>query len=256
MPDDLAALRLLLEWGADEALADEPVDRLGAAGHGHASPAPPPVRAMAPAVGAGPPGERALAAAAAAASLEALRAAVAGFEGCPLRHTATSTVLPEGDPAARVVLVGEPPGRDEDRNGRPFAGAEGLLLDQMLASIGLSREGLLLAHLLPWRPPGGRPPHPGELALCLPFLHRLLVLARPERVLLLGGLASRALLGRGVSRRRGTKDWVAMTVPGLDQPVPALGLPGLAELLRTPALKREAWAGLRLLRRTLNALIT
>ena len=109
--------------------------------------------------------------------------------------------------AATTLLIGEPPGREEDRSGHPFAGAEGHLLDQMLGSIGLNRAELMLTHLLPWRPPGGRPPNPAELALCLPFLHRLIVLLRPRRILLFGGTVSRTLLGQGGARRRAGPEW-------------------------------------------------
>ena len=103
---------------------------------------------------------------------------------------------------AGLLLIGEPPGSDEDRAGTPFAGREGALLDKMLASIGLDRAGLLLAPLIPWRPPGGRTPNPGELTVCLPFLQRVVALASPRRVLLLGGLAARTLLGPAAGRRR------------------------------------------------------
>jgi DNA polymerase len=201
------------------------------------------------------PAERALAAAGQAESLEALRAALAGFDGCALRETASHLVWAEGDPQSGLLLIGAPPGADEDRAGTPFAGREGALLDQMLASIGLSRPGLLLAPLIPWRPPGGRSPNPGELAQCLPFLHRLVVLAEPRRIVLLGGLATRSLLGATAGRRRGSVVWLEWSVPGSARPVPVpvLALPGLGALLKTPALRKDAWAGLRLLRRALDA---
>ena len=253
--DAFALLRLQVEWGADEALADEPVDRLRPA------PRPGPVAVLHPAAPApaatpasrGTPAERALALAGQAESLDALRAAIASFDGCPLRDTASHLVFAEGDPTTGLLLIGEPPGSDEDRAGTPFAGVEGALLDKMLASIGLDRSGVLLAPLIPWRPPGGRTPNPGELALCRPFLHRLVALAQPRRVVLLGALAARDLLGAAAGRRRGAVGWVDWAVPGLRGAVPALALPGLAALLKTPALRKEAWAGLRLLRRTLDA---
>jgi DNA polymerase len=253
----LALLRLQIEWGADEALVDEPVDRFRALAPARAAVAvavaaepPGPVRVVRPApvaeVPRGTAAERAVAAAAAADTLAALRAAVVAFDGCALRDTASNTVFAEGDPAARVLLIGEPPGAEEDRSGQPFAGADGVLLDKMLASVGLDRSGLLLAPLIPWRPPGGRPPNPGEMAACLPFLHRLLVLAAPAHVVLFGTLTMRTLLP---ARKRGA-GWTDLA--GDWGRVPALALPGLAAMRTTPLLRRDAWAGLRLLRRALD----
>src|SRR5262249_31999100 len=129
--------------------------------------------------------ERAVQIAAAATTLEALRSAIAEFDGCALRDTASHLVFAEGDPAADLPLIGETPGADEDRGGAPFAGPGGAYLDRMLASIGLERSQLMVAPLIPWRPPGDRPPNPAELSLCLPFLHRLIALVGPRRVVLL-----------------------------------------------------------------------
>ncbi|MDR3530581.1 MAG: uracil-DNA glycosylase family protein, partial [Rhodopila sp.] len=170
MDDAFALLRLQVEWGADEAIDLDPIDCLRPV---ESKPVLLPRPVAAPEPPKGTPGERALGLAGQASSLEDLRAAVAGFDGCALRDTASNLVFAEGDPASTTLLIGEPPGREEDRSGHPFAGAEGMLLDQMLASIGLTRAQLMLAPLLPWRPPGGRPPNPGEIAVCLPFLHRL-----------------------------------------------------------------------------------
>jgi DNA polymerase len=254
--DDFALLRLQMEWGADEALADDPVDRLRPvtrrAPVAVPRAAPPPTAVQPPPAARGTPAERAIALAGQAGTLEALRAAVAAFDGCALRETASHLVFAEGNPDGGLLLIGEPPGADEDRSGTPFAGREGALLDKMLTSIGLDRSGLLLAPLIPWRPPGGRSPNPGELAVCLPFLQRIVALAAPRRVVLLGGLAARTLLGPTAGRRRGAVDWVAWPVPGVGEPVPALALPGLAALLKTPGLRKDAWAGLRRLRRALD----
>ena len=148
------------------------------------------------------------------------------------------------------MLIGDPPGADEDRSGTPFAGEDGALLDRMLASIGLTRPGLLMAPLIPWRPPGGRPPNPPELAVCLPFLHRLIVLAEPRHILLLGPLAVRMLLGG--KRRRPGGGWVDLNVPGLEQPVPTLILPTPHQVRTTPSIRRDSWAELRRLRRVLD----
>ena len=259
--DALALLRLQVEWGADEALDADPRDRLRPLARPPAvapeSPTlrpPPSVPPQTAATAAPPPGsaaDRAAAEAAGALTLDDLRAAIRGFEGCALRTTATNPVLPAGIAGAPVLLIGEPPGIEEDRSGTPFAGVEGALLDKMLASIGLNRTGLLLAPLIPWRPPGGRPPTPGEISVCLPFLHRLVVLAAPRRLVILGGVAASALQPRQ-TRRRGPPAWSDCLIPGLAQPVPAIALPAPGMLLRTPSQRRDAWAGLRLLRRALD----
>jgi uracil-DNA glycosylase family 4 len=250
LDDALALLSLQVEWGADEAIDPAPIDRLRPA-------APQPVvlpRAVVATAPApqGTAGQRALALAGQSASLQDLRAALARFDGCALRDTASNLVFAEGDPASTTLIVGEPPGREEDRSGHPFAGPEGQLLDQMLASIGLSREQLMLTPLLPWRPPGGRPPNPGEVAICLPFLHRLIALLKPSRIVLFGGTAARTLLAQNQNRRRHAGGWVESSIPGLPQSLPTLILPSLAEMLKNPPLRRDTWAGLRLLRRTIE----
>jgi uracil-DNA glycosylase len=274
--DDLSALRLQIEWGADEALEEAPVDRL----HGSGLAAPPPPaplpqgegeigasRAPSPAergrVGEGAPppptqprattAERASGMAAAAATLEALRTAIAEFDGCALRDTASHLVFAEGDPSADLLLIGEPPGADEDRGGTPFAGLGGAYLDRMLASIGLERSHLMLTPLIPWRPPGDRPPSPTELAICLPFLHRLIALAGPRRIVLFGALPARALLQQTAARRRPRGAWIDTPIPGLPQSIPTLPTFSPAELMRSPKDRRAAWTDLRLLRRTLDA---
>ena len=117
----------------------------------------------------------------------ALHAALAGFDGCALRHTATNLVFGEGDPDAPVILVADVPGAAEDRAGTPFAGPGGAFLDRMLASIGLDRGGVYTCSMLPWRPPGDRKPAESEIQLCLPFFWRHMALVRPARLVLLGG---------------------------------------------------------------------
>ena len=259
--DDLAALKLQIEWGADEALEEAPLDRLRAAGNIH----PPPLSANVAAdqtggglssLGAAPesavarqtPAERALQSAATASTLVDLRAAIAAFDGCILRDTASHLVFAEGDAAASLLIIGEPPGAAEDRSGAPFAGPAGAYLDRMLASIGLQRGSLLLSHLIPWRPPGDRPPSAGELTICLPFLLRLIAITGPRRLLLLGPLSARSLLPPTASRRRQRGAWID-SVGG----VPALPTFSPAELMRSPKDRRAAWADLRLLRRTLDS---
>lgn len=249
MDSDYALLRLQVEWGADEAIDPGPIDRLRPIDVK-------PVPVARPVAVAQPPkgttSERALALASQASTLQELRDALAGFDGCALRDTASNLVFAEGDPASATLVIGEPPGREEDRSGHPFAGAEGQLFDQMLASIQLTRAELMLTSLLPWRPPGGRPPSPAEIAICLPFLHRLIVLLKPQRIVLFGGTAARALLPQTINRRRIPRGWVEASIPGMHETLPSLALPGLGEMLKNPLLRRDAWAGLRLLRRTVD----
>jgi DNA polymerase len=251
--DPLTALRLQIEWGADEALEDTPVNRLRPV---ERTPAVrPPAIPVAPAVqplARGTAAERAQGIADAADSMAALNAAIASFDGCALRSTATNTVLAEGPPG-RLMLIGEAPSSEEDRSGRAFAGRQGAYLEKMLRSIGLQRDELLLAHLIPWRPPGDRPPNTTELAICRPFLMRLIALARPRIIVLLGSLASRTLIGgTGTRVRRGR--WVEIPIPDLG-PVRALPTHSIASLVNDPGLRRDAWADLRTLRRAIDALI-
>lgn len=247
--DDLRLLLLQIEWGADEALEDSPIDRLRPA---PAPPAPPPVlvraRPVAPPAPGGTPVERAIRAAAQAADLEHLKAAIAGFEGDPLRDMATNLVFAAGDPGAGLLVVGGAPGADDDRSGVPFSGPEGDLLDRMLASVGLKRDEMLLAPVIPWRPPGGRPPNPGEVQLYRPFLTRLIALTAPERIVLLGALPAGTILGQGPRGR--TIGWVEMTVEGRQTRV--LILPALSDIMKTAARRKDAWAAMRALRRELD----
>ena len=191
--------------------------------------------------------------AAAARTLAELRAAMAAFDGCPLSATATNLVFADGNPEAGLMLVGEGPGAEEDRAGKPFVGPSGQLLDRMLASIGLDRTKLLITNLIPWRPPGNRNPTDNEVLTCLPFLLRHIALVRPRRLVLLGALATRALTGSatGITRMRGR--WVDVAIPGLAEKVPALPMLHPAYLLRTAGAKRLAWADLVQLRRMLDA---
>lgn len=251
-----AALALQLDWGVEDALADAPIDRTRPPAD---APGPEPVRGpaarTAPAAAVAPLDPAAVTVtqrlAAAADSLDALRAAIAGFDH-PLRETATSLVFADGVPGSPLMVIGEAPGSEEDRVGRPFVGPSGQLLDRMLASIGISRGAdAYLANILPWRPPGNRTPTDTEIALFLPFLLRHVALARPRRLLILGGLPAKALLGGrdGISKLRGR--WLQVTIEE-DKTWPALATFHPAYLLRTPAAKRDAWADLLTLRRTLD----
>ena len=246
--DALALLRLQMEWGADEALDEDPVDRLRPIAPPPAMTPRPRAREQPVPVAVGTPVERAIRAAAQAETLEMLRAAIASFEGCPLRDMATNMVFATGDPDAGLLLISGAPGADEDRSGLPFSGREGALLDQMLDSIGLKREAMLLAPLIPWRPPGGRVPNPGELQLYRPFLGRLITLASPSRIVLFGALATGTVLG--TAQRGRTVAWVEATIEGRKTPV--LILPAIADLLKTPTRRKDAWTGMRLLRRALD----
>lgn len=251
--DALAALRLQIAWGADEALDEAPLDRTRPtpppAARRELAPAAPlrapaPQPSLAPQAPLATPASRAQAAAAAAATPAALRLALEAFDACPLRDTAGHLVFDDAIPASGLVFIGEVPGPDEDRTGTPFAGPAGQLLDRMLASIGLDRAGLATAMLVPWRPPGGRPPTESELAVCLPFLLRHLVLLRPRLLLPMGSLATRAVTGSTLGIRRLRGRLTAATIPGLDQPVPTLPMLHPSHLLRTPGAKREAWSDL------------
>ena len=291
-----ALLRWYIEMGADEAIGDEPIDRLALtrapAAAPPAAPRPPAARpaiepaarepepaarepepaaresepaavarsvaAMPPAALVEAPGEAAQSArlfAARADTLAALEAAIAAFDGCALKQTATNTVFADGNPAAPVMIVGEAPGADEDRLGRPFVGRAGQLLDRMLAAIGLDRSGVLITNAIYWRPPGNRTPTVDEIAACLPFVLRHVALVRPKVLVLAGGTAARALLppGPGITRLRGR--WFDLAIPGLDQPVPTLPMFHPSFLLRAPERKREAWRDLLALRARLDELL-
>lgn len=265
--DREGALAALLAWyraaGVDEAVADQPVNRLETprrrdtarptvpASGGASSPAPiqesgvPAGRAPEPPATA-QTAATARAAAQAANSPAELARAVAEFDGCPLKTTATNTVFARGSGASGVMVVGEAPGAEEDRQGLPFVGPSGRLLDQMLASIGLDPAEVTVTNILFWRPPGNRDPSGLEVAACLPFVHRHIELVRPRLMLLLGAPAARTLLDRKDSLARLRGRWTP--VAGIDTPVPALATFHPAYLLRNPEQKRLAWRDLLRLR--------
>ncbi len=257
----LAALRLQIEWGADEALAETPVDRAAAEAAQAAAPAAPAIASRTPPAAPPPvallPAGPAAAArlAAGAQDLAGLKAAIAAMDS-PLKDTATNLVFADGAPGSGLMLVGEAPEADEDRLGKPFVGTSGQLLDRMLGSIGLDRsKDVYVTNILPWRPPGNRTPTEAEVNLFLPFVLRHIALVRPRHVVLLGGVAAKALLRArdGITRLRGR--WHAME--GEDGArLPALPTLHPAYLLRNPGAKREAWTDLLLLRRTLNGQVT
>lgn len=254
------ALHQLLRWyldaGVDETVGERPLDRYQAApprvpaARLVPQPSPPP---SPPAASAEAPAGQAAHFAAAAKTLDDLRAAVEAFDGCPLKRTATTTVFADGNPAARVMAVGEAPGAEEDRVGLPFVGASGQLLDRMLASIGLDRaSSVYVANVVCWRPPGNRKPTPGEVETCLPFITRQIELVDPEILILFGGAAASALLARNepIGALRGR--WFEYSSAGLPRPVHAIATFHPAFLLRTPGQKREAWSDLRAVRKRLD----
>lgn len=188
----------------------------------------------------------------AATTLEELRAALAGFEGCALKATAKNLCFADGNPLARVMLVGEAPGADEDRVGLPFVGVSGQLLDRMLAAIGLTRAtDVYIANIVPWRPPGNRTPTTQEMMICKPFIERQIDLAAPDILVTIGAPSSQALLGvKGIMAERGK--WRDYRAAG--RTIPAIPMLHPAYLLRTPIAKRQAWADLRALKAALEAL--
>jgi DNA polymerase len=220
---------------------------------------PPPLPAMnfsagPPALGSDAATEDARSAAAAAQSLDDLRQALERFEGCPLKFTATNLVFADGNPEARIMLVGEAPGADEDRQGLPFVGRAGQLLDRMLAAIELDRNQVYITNILNWRPPGNRQPNAGEIAVSLPFIERHIALKAPNILLMVGGTAAKALLNttEGITKLRGR--WLDYQCPGLAAPVPAMAIYHPAYLLRQPALKRDVWRDLIEVRKKIESL--
>jgi DNA polymerase len=270
---DLASLRWLAEMGADEAIGDTPVDRFAVRPSSPATAAPVPARAAArpaaapprpmPAASpATPPASASAAVAGARALAQAantvaeLEAAVASFDGCALKTTATRLVFADGNPKAPVMFVGEAPGADEDRQGKPFVGVSGQLLDRMLAWIGLDRQSAYITNILFWRPPGNRPPTTAEIAACLPFVERHIALVAPKVLVLVGGTSAKTLLNTqdGIIKLRGR--WFDFTCPGLGTPIPTIPTFHPAYLLRTPGQKRGSWRDLLAIRARLAATLS
>ena len=278
-----AELLDLLRWhvdaGVDEAVGDVPTD------HFKAEPDPAPARREAaadrthapsgPAPAAPPPEPpkrganvplslESPAAAEGSASLLAneastlaeLRDAMARFEGCSLKHTAMNLVFGDGNPDADVMFVGEAPGADEDREGLPFVGVSGRLLDRMIAAIGLDRTSAYITNILPWRPPGNRKPTTNEVTVCLPFIRRHIALATPRVLVLVGGTSASALLGRteGITRLRGRWLIYRGDDAGGGVEVPCMAIYHPAYLLRQAALKRDAWRDLLAIQERLRSL--
>jgi DNA polymerase len=265
-PEPTPTLRQLLtfylEAGVDCALTDEPANRL-------AEPDAPSVRESAPprllrempvAISAVPRSEIAPAPEAAIASareaartaptLEALRALLENFEGCALKNTATRLVFADGNPQARIMFVGEAPGRDEDIEGLPFVGRSGKLLDRMIAAIGLDRSKAYIANVIPWRPPGNRTPTPQETQICLPFIQRQIELVNPDVLVTLGNPSTQTLLStrEGIMRTRGK--WLDYDTG--TRTIRAMATFHPAYLLRSPSYKRMSWQDLRAIAKVLE----
>ena len=290
MKDSLSTLNWLVEAGADEAIAEAPINRLATrtaipsplAGEGSSSRVnaknweggsartPPPSRVAArpprDALGRAsvlrtPQGEGesvdaiggAMAAAAATTDLAELQAALEAFDGCALKRTATNTVFADGVAEGGVMLIGEAPGRDEDRVGKPFVGRAGQLLDKMLAAIALDRKtNAYITNVINWRPPDNRDPAPEEAAQCLPFLRRHIELANPGVIILLGAVAARHVVGisDGIMKLRGR--WLEYRVG--DRMVPLMPTLHPAYLLRQPAHKKLAWRDLQAVKEKMRML--
>jgi uracil-DNA glycosylase family 4 len=260
-------LAFYLEAGVDCALTDEPVNRLTDPDTAPAPPkaepreAAPPRTFMqtTPAVPAAR-GETAVApevaihsareAARTAPTLEALRALLETFDGCALKNTATRLVFSDGNPQARVMFVGEAPGREEDIEGLPFVGRSGQLLNRMIASIGLDRTKAYIANVIPWRPPGNRTPTPQETQICLPFIQRQIELVNPDVLVTLGNPSTQTLLStrEGIMKTRGK--WFDYDTG--TRTIRALATFHPAYLLRSPSYKRMAWQDLRSIAKALE----
>ena len=257
----------VLEWyraaGVDVAVGEEPVNRFAqrppvrpAEATASRDTAPesaqrdeaPPVAA--PAFATDPSEARGLAAT--AQSLTELEAIVGAYDGCGLKLRATQLCFADGNPQAQIMLIGEAPGAEEDRQGKPFVGKSGQLLDRMLGAIGLDRTKVYIANTVPWRPPGNRTPTPEELAICLPFLHRQVELVAPRVILTLGGPAMQTVFNTsiGILKMRGR--WSELAVG--NHQVEAMPTLHPAYLLRNPAAKQQAWRDMLSLKQKIDAL--
>ncbi|MFC7053378.1 uracil-DNA glycosylase family protein [Hansschlegelia quercus] len=255
--DLIAALEWQVAMGVDVCLDEAPRDRFAEAAIARAPSAasePPSAAPRAPSTALlASPQETAGAArqaAASAATLDELRAILDRFDGCALKATASRTVFADGNPAARLMLVGEAPGREEDLSGLPFVGRSGQLLDRMLAAIGLDRSSVYIANVIPWRPPGNRTPTPQETETCLPFIRRQIELCDPDVLVALGGSAAQSLFRAkdGILKLRGR--WLDYETG--QRSVKAMATLHPAYLLRSPAQKKFAWRDLKAVKRALD----
>ncbi|MET3926422.1 uracil-DNA glycosylase [Devosia sp. 2618] len=241
----------VLDWyraaGVDVAVGEEPIDRFAqrppqrvmpVVASANASTEQRPVETLP--LGGDPSEARSLAAS--AKTLDELQTILGSYDGCGLKLRATQLVFADGNPEADIMLIGEAPGAEEDRQGKPFVGKSGQLLDRMLAAIGLDRTKVYIANTVPWRPPGNRTPTPEEMALCLPFLNRQVELVAPKLVMTLGGPAMQTVFSTtaGIIKMRGK--WSSVTIG--NHTVEAIPTLHPAYLLRNPPAKEQAWADL------------
>ncbi|WP_051247635.1 uracil-DNA glycosylase [Inquilinus limosus] len=259
----IALLRWYQDAGVDEAIGDDP----GALGRPRVAAVPSAPVQMAPPQPVQPeprPSPRPQAAAvlpgsdaatgdarriaAGCSTLEELAAALAAFDGCGLKATATQMVFADGNPDADIMIVGEAPGAEEDRLGKPFVGQSGKLLDRMLAAIGLDRSTVYISNIVNWRPPGNRQPNAAEIAISLPFIERHIALMQPKILLCAGGTSAAALLAtrEGITRIHGR--WFERAFPDLPAPVPTMPIYHPAFILRQPGMKRDVWRDLLVLK--------
>jgi uracil-DNA glycosylase len=266
-PSVAQLLAFYLEAGVDCALSEEPVNRLSdperpadinsAVPSGEIGVARSvkrvPAAVVAPAAEPMPAPDAAIASAREAArtagSLEILRDILEKFDGCALKSTATRLVFADGNPKARIMFVGEAPGRDEDIEGLPFVGLSGKLLDRMIAAIGLDRTKVYIANVIPWRPPGNRTPTPQETQICLPFIQRQIELVDPDILVTLGNPSTQTLLStrEGIMKTRGR--WLSYETG--TRAIRAMATFHPAYLLRSPAYKRLSWQDLRAIAKAL-----
>ncbi|WP_338722641.1 uracil-DNA glycosylase [Devosia sp. XK-2] len=262
-PLNNAELLSVLDWyraaGVDLAVVDEPVDRFAQRPPAPSAPAqravavaevtPPATPSPGP-IGGDPGEARQLAAS--AQNLDELRDILERYDGCGLKFRATQLVFADGNPDAKIMLIGEAPGAEEDRQGKPFVGRSGQLLNRMLGAIGLDRTKVYIVNTVPWRPPGNRTPTPEEMELCLPFLNRQVELVAPKLVMTLGGPAMQTVFKttNGIIKMRGK--WQEVSIGAHE--VPALPTLHPAYLLRNPAAKQQAWRDLISFRQRLDAL--
>ncbi len=252
-------LAFYLEAGVDCALMDEPLDRMvmpeeiapaaAAPRQSPLAPAQPPrpiTREVPPSVAI----EAAEQCARQAQTLDELKAAMAAFSGCPLKDTATKLVFADGNPAARIMFIGEAPDYDDDIEGKPFLGNAGVLFDRMLAAIGLDRTNAYLTTCIPWRPPGGRSPNVNETKICMPFIRRHIELAGPEFIVTLGNPVTQTLLETrdGIMKTHG--QWA--TYQAGERSVRAIATFNPGYLLQNPIYKRLAWQDLQLIDKALK----
>ena len=245
----LAELEWQIHLGADEVIGDTPglsgwkgMPVKGASLATAPTPLPEPPRSVP--ISVAPPIARTQAPIA-AQTLDELRQELSNFQGCPLRDTAMNLVFADGNPQSPVMLIGEAPGEEEDRQGKPFVGTSGKLLDQMLASVGINRADVYISNILFWRPPGNRTPTDAEIASCIPFVERHIALINPKVLVLLGGVATKTLLRskEGITRIRGRwTSYEPQPPSSLTVPIPCLPIYHPAYLLRQASAKRQAWS--------------